>query len=69
MPKGIRKLEKSNFMILLHMYINKENFPNRIVDGSIWHMIGLSIRFNIFRNKRTNRNWTLCICSHVSGNV
>lgn len=24
MPKGIRKLKKSNFMILLHMYVNKE---------------------------------------------
>ena len=24
MPKGIRKLEKSNFMILLHMLVNKD---------------------------------------------
>ena len=24
MPKGIRKLEKSNFMTLLHMQVNKD---------------------------------------------
>lgn len=53
MPKGIWKLEKSNFMTLLHMQVNKD-FPNRSVNVSIPCMIGLSIRFNMFRNRRTN---------------
>ena len=50
------------------MQVNKD-FPNRSVNVSIPCMIGLSIRFNMFRNRRTNWNRTLCMCSHVFGNV
>ena len=33
------------------------------VNGSISHIMGLSIRFNLFRNGRAYWNWTLCMCS------
>lgn len=54
-------------MTLLHIQINKKLSESEC--ERLNAVIGLSIRFNMFRNRRTNRNWILCMCSHASGNV